>query len=132
MMNMTISFKKLSYCQRAIRARREDGEACRPRSCLDHENSPKYVSENSRFFFSISRKCSKYLKNIWLHFKNITVTQKNSRLSKMAKQISAILLNISHMAHVIMENIAESDYNRPICGDLFEFLSLKCPCPNEH
>ena len=104
----------------------------RPRSCLDHENSPKYVSENSRFFFSISRKCSKYLKNIWLHFKNITVTQKNIRLSKLAKQISAILLNISHMAHVIMENIAESDYNRAICGDLFEFLSLKCPCPNEH
>ena len=50
----------------------------------------------------------------------------------MAKQISAILLNISHMAHVIMENIAESVYNRAICGDLFEFLSLKCPCRNEH
>ena len=42
------------------------------------------------------------------------------------------LLNISHMAHIIMNNIAESDYNRSICGDLFEFLSLKCPCPNEH
>ena len=50
----------------------------------------------------------------------------------MATHISAILLNISHMAHIIMENTAESDYNRPICGDLFEFLSLKCPCPNEH
>ena len=50
----------------------------------------------------------------------------------MATQISAILLNISHMAHIIMENIAESDYNRSICGDLFEFLSPKCPCPNEH
>ena len=105
----------------------------RPRSYLDHEKSAKYVSKNSRFFFLISRKCSKYLKNIWLHFINITVkTQKNSRLSKMATQISAILLNISHMAHIIMENIAESDYNRPICEDLFEFLSLKCPCPNEH
>ena len=70
---------------------------------------------------------------IWLHFINITVkTPKKSRLSKMATQISAILLNISHMAHAIMENIAESDYNRPICGDLFEFPSLKCPCPNEH
>ena len=31
-----------------------------------------------------------------------------------------------------MENIAESDYNRPICGDLFEFLSLKCPYPTQH
>ena len=50
----------------------------------------------------------------------------------MATQISAILLNISHMAHIIMENIAESEYNRSICGDLFEFRSLKCPCPNEH
>ena len=45
----------------------------------------------------------------------------------MATQISAILLNISHIAYIIMENIAESsDYNRFICGDLFEFLSLKC------
>ena len=50
----------------------------------------------------------------------------------MATQISAILLNISYMAHIIMENTAESDYNRSICGDLFEFLLLKCPCPNEH
>ena len=50
----------------------------------------------------------------------------------MARPISAILLNISHMAHIIEENIAESDDNRPICEDLFEFLSLKCPCPNEH
>ena len=31
-----------------------------------------------------------------------------------------------------MENIAESDYNRLIWGDLFEYLSLKCPCPNKH
>ena len=36
---------------------------------------------------------------------------------------SATLLNIAFIA---MENTAESDYNRPICGDLFEFLSLKC------
>ena len=39
---------------------------------------------------------------------------------------SATLLNISHIAFIAMENIAESDYNRPICEDLFEFLSVKC------
>ena len=39
---------------------------------------------------------------------------------------SAILLNIGHIAFITMENTAESDYNGPICGDLFEFLSLKC------
>ena len=32
----------------------------------------------------------------------------------MRTQISAILLNISHMAYIIMENIVESDYNRSI------------------
>ena len=35
---------------------------------------------------------------------------------------SAILLNISHIAFITMESIAESDCNGPICGDLFEFL----------
>ena len=46
-------------------------------------------------FFITSRKSSKYLKNIWLHFINITLTVKTpkkkpeSRSSKMATQISA-------------------------------------------
>ena len=41
---------------------------------------------------------------------------------------------VEHQPHciiiIIMGNTAESDYNRPMCRDLFEFLSLKCPCPN--
>ena len=53
------------------------------------------VSGNSPFF-------PKYLKIIWLYFINITVkTQKNSRSFEIATQISAILLNISHMAYII-------------------------------
>ena len=53
------------------------------------------VSGNSPFF-------PKYLKIIWLYFINITVkTQKNSRSFEIATQISAILLNISHMAYIL-------------------------------
>ena len=61
--------------------------------------------------FQISQK---YLSS----FHTTVKTQKNSMLSKMATEISAILLNISNIAYIIhmywIRNIAESDYNRPI------------------
>ena len=73
------------------------------------KNRLNLFSEIPDFFVNISKIFSKYLenvlnipKNIWLHFINITVTtQKNSQSSNMATQISAILLNISHIACII-------------------------------
>ena len=54
------------------------------------------------FFFKYLENVLIILKNIWLHFINIRVkTQKNSRSSKKATQISAILLNICHIAYII-------------------------------
>ena len=60
-----------------------------------HEKSPKYVSGNSRSFFQISQKYLALLQKFY------SKTQKNSRSFEIATQISAILLNISHMAYII-------------------------------
>ena len=49
------------------------------------------------------------------------------RLLRQALPISFLILRKkTTVLQSKMENIAESDYNRSIFGDLFEFLSLKC------
>ena len=59
------------------------------------KNRPNMFPEIPDLFFQISQK---YLA---LFHKFYSKTQKNSRSFEIATQISAILLNISHMAYII-------------------------------